>query len=183
MKSRLIALVNVVVYAIFMVLCVLLGISGKKQSNEKANALKSKLQKQDPVVGVVAAVRFPEGRDTKMVGAIVEDDARRYNASVPPGTKVGDEVQILLHEGYAIHSSFRDDPLNALYSAGSPVRNKNKKESLTLPLMTVGTLFFPFILGATLLVNSWRNGNRNRMHARQASRLGHHYPRRQTSRS
>ena len=71
MKSRLIALVNVVVYAIFMVLCVLLGNSGKKQRNENNNATKSKLQKQDTVVGVVISVMFPKRRDTEMVKAIV----------------------------------------------------------------------------------------------------------------
>jgi membrane protein implicated in regulation of membrane protease activity len=102
MKSRLIALVNVVVYAIFMVLCVLLGNSGKKQRNENNNATKSKLQKQDTVVGVM----FPKRRDTEMVKAIVKYEARRYDASVPPGTKIGDEVEILLHKGYVIHSSF-----------------------------------------------------------------------------
>ena len=131
-----------------------MGNSGKKQRNENNNATKSKLQKQDTVVGVVISVMFPKRRDTEMVKAIVKYDARRYDASVPPGTKIGDEVEILLHKGYVIHSSFRDDPLTALSRAGFPVNALNKKEHIASTLMIIGTPLFIGMLIVTLVANS-----------------------------
>jgi hypothetical protein len=137
-------LVTLVGYAFFMVVSVLLYISGRKQKKETINALKSQLQTQDPVVGVVISLTFERelNTQTKMVRARVEYGAEQYYASVPPGTKVGDQVQILLHSAYAIHSSFRDDPLHALSFAGNSNPGSNKRESLTPMFMFLGTLSF-----------------------------------------
>ena len=144
-------LVTLVGYAFFMVVSVLLYISGRKQKKETINALKSQLQTQDPVVGVVISLTFVRelNTQTKMVRARVEYGAEQYYASVPPGTKVGDQVQILLSApagtadpAYAIHSSFRDDPLHALSFAGNSNPGLNKRESLTPMFMFLGTLSF-----------------------------------------
>ena len=144
MRWMLVALVILVGYAVLMVVSVLLNISGRNQKKETINALKSQLQSQDPVTGVVLTLRSVRrlNTQTKMVGATVEYGAGRYYASVPPGTKVGDQVQILLHSEYAIHSSFRDDPLHALSFAGNSDPGSNKRESLTPGFMFFGTLFF-----------------------------------------
>ena len=139
----LVALVILVGYAVLMVVSVLLNISGRNQKKETINALKSQLQSQDPVTGVVLTLRSVRrlNTQTKMVGATVEYGAGRYYASVPPGTKVGDQVQILLHSEYAIHSSFRDDPLRALSVAGNLNPGGNKKVDVIAPmLMVFGTL-------------------------------------------
>lgn len=141
-RNRIITvLIILVVYVVYMVLSALLVISGKKQND----TLKSKLQKQDLVGGVVSSVEFPEtvGLRTR---AMVEHDGGRYRASVPPETKVGDEVRILLHEGYAVHSSFRDDPFPHLYFAGH--RNvRSDKESSGVVLLLFGATFAVGCLG------------------------------------
>ena len=115
-KRVIIVLVILVVYVGYMVFSALLRISGGKEND----TLKSKLQKQDMVGGVVTSVEFSKTAEQKRLStrAMVEHDGGRYPASVPPETKIGDEIRILLHEGYAIHSSFRDDPLPHLHSAG-----------------------------------------------------------------